>query len=454
MLRALAFLLALTAQVPGDPAAQLRTTIEGRRMLAFLDALNTGTPAALQAFVESGFSAQARQRTADAERVERLTAMSHELSPLTIVAAPPTTSERASARVRPKAGEPMTLTLEFEPGGGAKVSGIRVEAGDDGEGEEEAVTPKGSDTEVASAADAWISALAARDEFSGVVRLSRKGKVFFEKAWGMADRGLAVPNRSSTRFNIGSITKAFTQSTIARLQREGKLSLDDSVAKHLPDLAIPSADRITIRQLLAMRSGLGDIFGERFDATPKERLRTLKDYVPLFADRPLRFAPGQGREYSNAGYIVLGLIVEKVSGRDYFDYLRDAVEKPAGMSHSGAFEVDAIVPDRAIGYTRNGGVRRANTYALPARGSSAGGTYATAEDLEKFAAAVADGVLPMPEGGLAQGGNLGVAGGTEGCNAVLDSDKESGLIFVVLANDDPPAAQRVARRLRAWLGER
>jgi CubicO group peptidase (beta-lactamase class C family) len=313
--------------------------------------------------------------------------------------------------------------------------------------------PKTSDAETAAAADAWISSLAASDEFSGVVLLSRNGKPFLEKAWGMADRSLSVPNRTSTRFNIGSITKAFTQSAVARLEREGKLSLDDTVSRHLPNLPIPSSDRIRIRHLLQMSSGLGDIFGERFDTTPKERLRGLSDYVPLFADRPLAFTPGEERAYSNAGYVVLGLIIEKVSGRDYFDYLRDAVEKPAGMSASGAFEVDAIVADRAIGYTkREAGARRANTYALPARGSSAGGTYATAGDLARFAAAVADGRLPMPEGGLAREGSLGVAGGTRGCNAVLDSNRSTGLILVVLANDDPPAAHRVARRLRSWLG--
>ena len=118
MLRALAFLLALSAQAPGDPAAPLRATVEGRRLLAFVDALNAGMPAALQAFVESGFSAPARQRTADAERVERLTAMSRELAPLTIVAAPLTT-ETARRCGRPEMSWSPSSGWEMERTGRA-----------------------------------------------------------------------------------------------------------------------------------------------------------------------------------------------------------------------------------------------------------------------------------------------------------------------------------------------
>src|SRR5262249_33086022 len=148
-----------------------------------------------------------------------------------------------------------------------------------------------------------------------------------------------------------------------------------------------------IQQLLTMTSGLGDIFGKKYDATPKSRLRTLADFLPLFVNEPLLFEPGTSRRYSNAGYVVLGLIIEKASGQGYHDYVREHRLRPAGMKNSDAYPQDAIVANRAVGYTREtegdepsrpDAPLHVNIYALPAVSSSAGGGYSTAEDLLAF----------------------------------------------------------------------
>ena len=213
-------------------------------------------------------------------------------------------------------------------------------------------TRKGSDAEVAAAADALLAVDRADNSFSGVVLIAKDGKPFFHKAYGMANRDFAVPNRPDTKFNLGSINKVFTQVAIAQLAEKGKLSLSDTVRKHLPDYPSPVADRITIQQLLTMTSGLGDFFGERYDATPKSRFRTLADFLPMFVNEPLLFEPGTSRSYSNAGYIVLGLIIEKVLAESYYDYVRQHIFLPAGMKDTDAYMQDAIVPNRAVGYTR------------------------------------------------------------------------------------------------------
>ena len=166
--------------------------------------------------------------------------------------------------------------------------------------------------------NAMINKSVADDSFSGVVMVAKDDKPIFQRAVGLASKSYNVPNRVETKFNLGSINKFFTKVAIFQLIEQGKLSLDDAVGKHLPDYPNKeAAEKVTINHLLDMQSGIGDFFGPKFDATPKNRIRAIKDYLPLFADQPLKFEPGTGRAYSNGGYIALGPIIEKVTGQSY-----------------------------------------------------------------------------------------------------------------------------------------
>jgi CubicO group peptidase (beta-lactamase class C family) len=198
-----------------------------------------------------------------------------------------------------------------------------------------------------------------------------------------------------------------------------------------------------------MTSGIGDFFGNRYESTPKEKIRLLADYLPLFADKPLEFEPGTRNLYSNGGYIVLGLVIEKASAEDYYVYVRKHIYKPAGMLDSDWYDKDSSVPNRALGYTRDGSTLRPNYPSLPGRGSSAGGGYSTADDLLKYTIALNEGKF----GGTGEDmrGGFGIAGGAPGLNAALDWDQKSAYTIVVLSNFDPPSAQRVARQIRSWL---
>ena len=204
---------------------------------------------------------------------------------------------------------------------------------------------------------------------------------------------------------------------------------------------------MTIEQLISMSSGIGDFFGDRYEAADKEKILTLEDYLWLFADKPLEFAPGTGRRYSNGGYIVLGLIVERASGMDYYDYVRHHVYAPAGMSASDWFRKSDLPQKVAYGYAKP--ERVSNYPTLPGIGSSAGGGYSTAGDLLRFVQALKKGKLKLPD---IQNG-LGIAGGAPGLNAALEWDPRSGYVIIVLCNFDPPLAGRVAQRIRKALPE-
>ena len=422
---------------PAGPAPALPDTPEGRRLAAFFAAADAGTEAAVRAFIEKNFPPEALKELPLEDRLRNIHGFIKNQAPFEIVRLMPPLPDATGVLARSKkTGSLLQISLELEEGPRRGVLGLRVEE-DSGEGPEKpAAEPKANDADLAAAVDAEVTQLASKDAFSGVVLLARGGKPFFQKAWGMADRGLSVPNSVDTKFNIGSIGKAFTRAAVMDLVKSKRLALSDTVAKHLPGIRIPSADTITVQQLLDMKSGLGDIFGKRYRDTPKEKLRELSDFLPLFENVPLRFAPGQGREYSNAGYVVLGLIIEKVSGKPYWDFVRERVFVPAGMTSTGPFGPDEIVTNRAIGYTKSeGGQWRSNVYALPERASSAGGVHSTAADLLAFSATL---------------GGLGIAGGTEGANAVLEAPGKGGLTIIVLANLDPPAAESLTRRIRSW----
>jgi len=445
-------------------------------MAALLAAFDAGTPEAIRAFVTANFAAEAQKQVPLEDRVRRLGGMAQDIGPLEFhsLIRGEGTEVLFLARSK-KSGDWLEVGMRLEPAPGCGILGLKFEQSE-GPG---AVAPKpaGSDAAAAAEARTFLRGLADSGEFSGVVLVAKDGKPFFQEAYGLANRDFGVPNRADTKFNLGSINKVFTQVAIAQLAAAGKLSLTDTVRKLLPDYPSPSADRITVQQLVTMSSGLGDFFGKRYDATPKSNLRTLSDFLPLFVDEPLLFEPGTSRRYSNAGYIVLGLIIEKVSGQAYHDYVREHIFLPAGMKDSDAYPQDAIVPNRAVGYTRDDGDGRAqqgpprvNLYALPERSSSAGGGYATAADLLAFDTAMRhDALLPpawtdwyytdktgaAPAAGAPgrkRSGGGGFAGGTAGVNAALETDLDTGYTIVVLSNLDPPSAERVAKKWRGLLG--
>jgi D-alanyl-D-alanine carboxypeptidase len=313
-------------------------------------------------------------------------------------------------------------------------------------------------TELGSHLKAYVDSLAGADAFSGVVLLARGAEPVYQHAWGLADREAGRANTVATRFNLGSINKVFTATVIRQLAAEGRLGLDDTLGRLLPDY--PNRDvaaRVTIRELLEHRSGVGgNIFAAPAGGT-RHDVRSIRDYLGLIASAPLEFEPGTRQQYSNAGYVMLGAVIERLTGRSYYDAVRERVFVPAGMTATGSFAVDSLPANTAIGYTRvqpgmNGpgapatGPWRRNTDLLPGRGSSAGGGYSTAADLLRFVVASHDGrVAAAPRG-------IGVAGGAPGLNAALEEDLPGGYHLVVLANLDPPAAERVARAVRGWVG--
>ena len=301
-----------------------------------------------------------------------------------------------------------------------------------------------------------VDSLAKAGEFSGVAVVAKNGVPVFQRAYGMANRERSIANNLETAFNLGSINKAFTQIAILQLSAAGKLNLDSTLAVYWPDYPNNAvAQKVTIRQLLRHTSGIGgNIFDSPASGT-RHDVRSLKDYLALFVNEPPQFEPGTSNAYSNAGYVVLGLLIERLSGQDYYTYVREHILEPAGMTRTGSFFVDSLPPNTAIGYTTGredaapGAPLHPNTQELPGRGSSAGGGYSTAQDLLKFLKALREHRIPNgPPAGI------GIAGGSGGINAVVEGDLPGGYDLIVLANLDPPAAMRIARMVRDWLGVR
>ncbi|HYW11397.1 MAG TPA: serine hydrolase domain-containing protein [Longimicrobium sp.] len=296
-----------------------------------------------------------------------------------------------------------------------------------------------------------LDSLSSAGSFSGVVVLARNGAPVLERAYGMADREAGRANAVDTRFNLGSINKVFTATAIRQLAAQGQVNLDSTLAAYLPDYPNQEvARRVTLRQLMEHRAGMGgNVFGIPASGS-RMTLRHNRDFLPLFAGEALQFEPGSANRYCNVCYVVLGSVVERVSGQDYYDYIRQNVYRPAGMSSTGHYALDSLPANTAVGYTmgedRAGPLRR-NDDLLPGRGSSAGGGYSTAHDLLRFVAALRGGRIP---GGPPAG--LGVAGGSPGVNATLEGGLPGGYDLVVLANLDPRAAGRVGELLRGWMG--
>lgn len=303
------------------------------------------------------------------------------------------------------------------------------------------------------------------DVFSGAVLVARDGEVLLERAWGEADRDAGVPNSVDTRFRLASMNKMFTAVATLQLVEAGRLGLDDPIGRHLPDYPNQAvATSVTVRHLLSHTGGTGDIFGAAFDAN-RDELRDHGDYLELYGNRGPAFEPGSRWLYSNYGYVLLGAIIETASGQDYYDYVRDHIFEPLGMTRTDSRPESADVEGRAVGYTRPSpeGVWAPNTDTLPWRGTAAGGGYSTVRDLLRFAQGLESGGLlsdasfleairaqtlePYGFGFELRGEgplrSYGHGGSAPGMNGDLRIFTELGVVVVALSNLDPQAASEV-----------
>jgi D-alanyl-D-alanine carboxypeptidase len=348
-------------------------------------------------------------------------------------------------------------------------------------GHQPTTAARGAEADALRALVARAERLAGDDDFSGAVLVAKDGRVLFSHAYGLANRRRRIPNTIRTRFRIGSMNKMFTAVAILQLVAAGKVKLTAPLGKYLPDYPNREvATKVTIHQLLTHTGGTGNISFPDFLAHRTE-LRTHADFVKRYGKRGLEFEPGSGWAYSSYGFLLLGVVIEKVTGQTYYDYVQQHVYAPAGMTRSGSLPENQAVADQSIGYTKSPGTtpRVPNTDTLPYRGTSAGGGYSTVEDLARFAHALLSHkllsagatklvitgnpeTLPGPLGGRyaygfedarAADGNgwVGHGGGAPGMNGDLRIYPKSGYVVAVLANIDPPAAQRIAEYLDSRL---
>lgn len=320
-----------------------------------------------------------------------------------------------------------------------------------------------TDQQIAAELKRYVEKLAGADKFSGTVLLARNGKILFKGAYGLASKRFNVPNRIDTKFKLGSMSKMFAAIATAQLVEKGKLSYQDLVGKYLDSEWVQkeTAEKVKIKHLLSHTSGLGSFFNDKFWNSSRLLYNEFHNWKPLVKDDKPKFEPGSRWSYSNTGMLLLGPIIEKVSGQSYYDYVRENIFKPAGMSDSDYFEMDRPVPNLAIGYykeyTDKGFNWHNNILLMGVKGGPMGGGFSTVEDLFHFSQTLMGNKLvsqksvallttPKPELNSLHYGYgfvlrkkhnqviFGHGGAAPGISSWLQIFKESGYVYIILSN--------------------
>lgn len=490
----LSTLTALSPALPqtGAGRTEFPASAQGGLGRAFIDCLNDPDPGATRRFVSSRLSARALKERAAGDWTSLLAKLSERSGGVEVTNVAPEDSLVLSIEVRTNAGGNrarfVVISSRSEPG---KMSDLFVLPALDPAAEADLRFPDRppAPSELAAVIDTQASRRAAMDRFSGTVLVAKGDSVLFAKAYGYAERSWRIPNAVETKYHLGSMDKMFTGVAIAQLVREGRLSFDDTLSTVLPEFPDRAmARRITIRQILTHTAGTGDFIADPEFRARREGFRSVGDYLPMIAREGLSFEPGERFSYSNSGYVILGAVVEKVSGVEWFEYVKSRIFGPAGMENTGYYELNEIVPGRATGYLRDPSEdpfgtlpRRSNVMFIPFRGNSAGGGYSTAPDLLRFSialrshrlldAALTDTVTsgkvdmagaPRPERygfGFAQrtiGGKdvRGMGGG--GPASGVDSGMKmfwgkEGYTVIVMGNYDAPSADELLEAIAGFL---
>lgn len=219
--------------------------------------------------------------------------------------------------------------------------------------------------------------------FSGNVLVAKDGSIVYEKQFGCADWEKKTPVTPETLFRIGSLNKMFTHTMIKQLEKENKLSVDDPLSKYLDLYPKETGDKITIKMLIEMKAGLGDyLINPEFNQN-RGKFKTVNDFLEIIKDEPLLFEPGTGQEYSNSGYVVLGGIIEKVTGKSYVENLKERLINPLGLSNTHYLLIGETVPNMANGTRITFSGSKVNS-PFTEQPSPAGGMFSNAQDLLKL----------------------------------------------------------------------
>jgi len=228
-------------------------------------------------------------------------------------------------------------------------------------------------------------------EFSGAILVAHKDSILDQRAYGLASIEFEVKNKIHTRFNIASITKLFTAVSALQLYDKGKIGLKEPIGSYLPDYPNETVrNSVTVHQLLTHTSGLNNFYVSALDDIKNSGYEQISDFVPLFSKDSLLSPPGTTYNYSGTGFVILGLIIEKISGENYYEYVSKHILEPTNMLDTSEFQVDSVVVNKASGYTSNFGQSthlKRNDYYLT-KASSAGFYYSTIEDIFKFSKAL------------------------------------------------------------------
>jgi CubicO group peptidase (beta-lactamase class C family) len=459
--------LATGAAPPSAVAPAVPFTPAGRALVGWLRAFNSGDRATFLAFIKSKYPSGLKLVDDDMQFRQ----MTGGFVVRQIVTSAPT---RLVATVEDRNNEQFaTMIVETQSAAPYAIKNVSLRAIAT---PDEFAPPAMSRDELIAALSSRLETETAAGRFSGAVLVAKDGQPIFDRAYGQADREQNIANTLETRFRVGSMDKMFTAVSVLQLVAAGKIKLDAPLGTYLPDYQNKDvAKQVTIAELLDHTGGTGDIFDTQFEAHRLE-LRTLQDYEKLYGSRGLAFTPGSKWDYSNYGFVLLGLVIEKVSGQSYYDYVRQHVCAPAGMTSTGFEPENETVPNRSVGYTLDpNGKLVPNTDTLPYRGTSAGGGYSTVGDLLNFANALQQnklldaryteilttGKVDTPNGSRYAYGFedhqfngtrcFGHGGGAPGMNGDLEICPANGYIVAVLANMDPPAASRVSNWVTARL---
>ncbi len=469
-----------TAQQPGEISYKdepvLPSGKKGERIQSIIETVNSNEPEQIRRFIEEECSERFRKFAPMDEHIDVFLNTRLETGGLTFHSIRTYVPERKGETIvilKDKNFDSWrSILVQFADEENYLVSSLRF---GDARTPSNVAEPPLSLKDVIQEVEELMKRLCERDVFSGTVLIANGDDVLYSHACGEASKRFHAPNNIDTKFNLGSMNKMFTSTSIVQLAEKGRLSFQDPLSKYVDKSWLPEeiTSKVTIHHLLTHTSGLGSYFNETFMNGSRARFRTLEDFKPLVKDEKLAFEPGKRFRYSNTGMFLLGVVIESVTGQSYFDYIRENIYKPAGMTNSDSYEMDIPVENLAIGYYRDRESPygwKNNYYLHVIKGGPAGGGFSTVVDLHRFGRALLSGKLVSQEslevmwkdysgefygyGFRLDDGPLGKvvghSGGFAGINANLDIFVNAGYIVAVMTNYDR-AASPVARKIKNLL---